>query len=74
MGIVRSGSATTTGEVSRAVQHSKASLRTLSKRYGINQKSVAKWKKRTSVADQRTTPKDTHSTVLSPEDEAVVVA
>lgn len=51
-----------------------ASLRALSKRYGINQKTVAKWRQRTSVADQRTGPKDPRSTVLSPEDEAVVVA
>ena len=60
--------------IRRAIQHSQASLRALSKRYGINPKTVAKWKKRTSVADQRTGPKDPHSTVLSPEDEAVVVA
>ncbi|MGU3408443.1 IS481 family transposase [Methylobacterium brachiatum] len=58
----------------RAIQHSEASLRALSKRYGINQKTVAKSRQRTSVADQRTGPKDPRSTVLSPEDEAVVVA
>jgi len=34
-----------------AIQHSLESLRTLAKRYGINQKTVAKWSKRTSVAD-----------------------
>lgn len=39
------------------------SLRTLSKRYGINPKTVAKWKKRTSVADLPTGPKEPHSTV-----------
>jgi Integrase core domain len=44
-------------------------LRALSKRYGINQKTVAKWKKRTAVKDLPTDPKDTHSTVLSIEDE-----
>lgn len=46
----------------------------LAKRHGINQKTVAKWKKRDSVADLPTGPKDAHSTVLSLEDEAVVVA
>jgi transposase-like protein len=30
----------------RAIQHSQESLRALARRYGINQKTVAKWKKR----------------------------
>ncbi len=46
MGQVLHGSATTTEAVRRAIQHSQESLRTLAKRYGINQKTVAKWKKR----------------------------
>lgn len=50
-----------------------AYLRTLAKRYGINQKTVANWKKRTSVADLPTRPKQAKSTVLSVEEEAVVV-
>ena len=58
----------------RAIQHSQESLRALSSRYGINQKTVAKWKKRTSVADVPTGPKDPKSTVLSIEEEAVIVA
>lgn len=62
------GSPTTTEAICRAIQHSQASLRALSKRYGINQKTVAKWKKRTLVPDQRTGLKDPRSTVLSPED------
>ena len=49
-------------------------LRTLAARYGINQKTVAKWKRRTSVADVPTDPKEPRSTVLSVEDEAIVVA
>ncbi|KRB33000.1 hypothetical protein ASD99_19110, partial [Mesorhizobium sp. Root695] len=67
-------SATTTEAVRRAIQNSEESLRALSKRYGINQKTVAKWKKRTSVADLPTGPKDPKSTVLSLEEEAVIVA
>lgn len=55
-------------------QPHQASLRALSKRYGINPKTVAKWRQRTSVADQRTGPKDPRLTVLSPEQEAIVVA
>ena len=35
-------SATTTEAVRRAIQHSQKSLRALAKRYGINQKTVAK--------------------------------
>src|ERR1700722_14221180 len=74
MGQVLHGSATTTEAVRRAIQHSQASLRALEKRYGINQKTVAKWKGRTSVADVPTGPKEPRSTVLSAEKEAVVVA
>ena len=74
MGQVLHGSATTTEAVRRAIQNSEESLRALSKRYGINQKTVAKWKKRTSVADLPTGPKEPKSTVLSVEEEAVIVA
>jgi hypothetical protein len=74
MGQVLHGSATTTEAVRRAIQNSQESLRTLSKRYGINQKTVAKWKKRTSLADLPTGPKEPHSTILSMEEEAVIVA
>src|SRR4051812_37098573 len=74
MGQVHHGSATTTAAIRRAIQHSEASLRTLAKRYGINPKTVAKWKRRTSVADRRTGPQEPRSTVLSVEDEAVIVA
>lgn len=74
MGQVLHGSATTTEAIRRAIQNSQESLRALSKRYGINQKTVAKWKKRASVSDLPTGPKEPRSTVLSVEDEAVIVA
>lgn len=74
MGQVLHGGATTTEAVRRAIQHSQESLRMLAKRYGINQKTVAKWKTRTSVADLPTGPKEPRSTVLSIEEEAVIVA
>ena len=74
MGQVLHGSATTTEAVRRAIQHSQASLRALAKRYGINPKTVAKWRRRTSVADLPTGPKEARSTVLSLEEEAIVVA
>jgi transposase-like protein len=74
MGQVHHGSATTTAAVRRAIQHSQESLRELAKRYGINPKTVAKWKTRTSTADHKTGPSEPKSTVLSAEDEAVIVA
>src|ERR1051325_8733206 len=74
MGQVLHGSARTTAAVRRAIQHSQESLRSLAKRHGINPKTVAKWKKRGSVADQPTGPKQPRSTVLTLEEEAVIVA
>ena len=74
MGQVHHGSATTTAAIRRAIQHSQESLRALAKRYGVNQKTVAKWRKRTSDADLPTGPREPRSTVLSIEEEAVVVA
>src|SRR5687768_11863479 len=74
MGRVHHGSATTTAAIRRAIQHSQASLRALAKRYGVNQKTVAKWRKRTSHADLPTGPREPRSTVLSIEEEAIIVA
>src|SRR5436190_23642853 len=74
MGQILHGSATTTEAIRRAIQNSQASLRVLAKRYGINQKTVSKWRKRTSTADVITGPKEPRSTVLSIEEEAVIVA
>jgi len=72
MGQILYASATTTGVVRRAIQRSSDSLRALSKRHGINPKTVAKWRKRTSVADLPTGPRTPRSTVLGVEDEAVI--
>src|SRR5215469_12407857 len=74
MGQVLHRSATTTETVRRAIQRSQESLRALAKRYGINPKTVAKWRKRGSVAELPTGPKQPKSTVLSIEDEAIIVA
>ena len=74
MGQVLHGSARTTEAVRRAIQHSQESLRALAKRHGVNQKTIAKWRKRSSVCDQRTGPKEPRSTVLSVEEEAIIVA
>ena len=74
MGQVLHRGATTTEAVRRAIQHSQESLRTLARRHGINPKTVAKWRKRCSVNDLPTGPKNPHSTVLTVEQEAVIVA
>ena len=74
MGQVLHGSATTTAVIRRAIHHSQESLTALAKRYSINQKTVAKWKQRASVKDLPTGPREPKSTVLTIEQEAVVVA
>ena len=74
MGQILHGSATTTETVRRAIQNSQESLRVLAGRYSINPKTVAKWKKRVSVSDLPTGPRDVKSTVLSVEEEAIIVA
>ena len=74
MGQILHSRATTTEAVRRAIQHSQESLRALAKRHGINQKTVAKWKARSTTVDLPTGPKDPKSTSLSVEEEAIVVA
>jgi transposase-like protein len=65
MGQVLHRGATTTEAIRRAIQYSQERLRTLARHHGINPKTVAKWRKRCSVADLRTGPKHPCSTVLS---------
>lgn len=74
MGQVLHGCATTTEAIRRAIQDSQESVRVLATRHGINPKTVAKWKKRSSVNDLPTGPREPKSTVLSVEEEAIVVA
>jgi transposase-like protein len=74
MGQILHGSATTTKAIRGAIQNSQESMRALARRYGINPKTVAKWKKRPSVSDLPTGPKTPKSTVLTIEEEAIIVA
>ena len=74
MGQILHGSARTTVAVRRAIQHSEESLNVLARRYAINPKTVAKWKKRNFTHDARMGPKEPRSTVLTPEQEAACVA
>ena len=74
MGQVRHGSATTTHAIRAAMQRSRASIAELSRTCGINPKTVAKWRTRTTVQDCRTGPRQPRSSVLSLDEEAVIVA
>ena len=74
MGQVLHPQATTTEATRRAIQSSEESIRQLAKRYGINPKTVAKWKNRDSVKDLPMGPKQRRSTVLSEQEEAFIVA
>ena len=74
MGQVRHGSATTTHAVRAAIQRSQASLATLSRDLGINPKTVAKWRKRQTVEDLKTGPREPRSTILTEAEEATIVA
>ncbi|WP_026258952.1 IS481 family transposase [Uliginosibacterium gangwonense] len=74
MGPVLHGCARTTEVVRRAIQHSQASLNALADQYGINPKTVAKWRSRQFAHDAPMGPKTKRSTVLTLEEEASVVA
>ncbi len=73
MGQIRHGSAATTYAVRAAIQRSQASLAQRSKELGINPKTVAKWRKRATVADRKTGPTAPRSTVLAEAEEAASV-
>ena len=74
MGQILHGSATTTHTIRAAIQRSKAPLKELAAQYGLNQKTVAKWRKRSFVHDAPMGPKLVRSTVLTAEEEAMIVA
>jgi transposase InsO family protein len=74
MGQVLHGSARTTTAIRRALQRSEESVRALAKRYGISPTRVQKWRKRETTADRPMGPAEPHSTVLTLEQEAMIVA
>ena len=74
MGQVLHGSAKTTHAIRAAIQRSQASVKELSERHGLNPKTVVKWKKRDFIDDAPMGPKEVRSTVLTPEEEAIIVA
>lgn len=74
MGQVLHGSAKTTHAIRAELQRSQASVAHLAKKYGINEKTVLKWRNRQSVEDMPMGPRERRSTVLSPMEEAAIVA
>jgi transposase InsO family protein len=74
MGQILHGCAKTTKAVRRAIQNSQESLNILAKRYAINPKTVAKWRKREFAQDSPMGPKEVKSTVLSPPEEGICIA
>ena len=73
MGQVPHGSARTTPAGRCLIQQSPQSVQSFATRHGINPKTVAKWRSRTTTADAPMGPKPA-STVLSAEQEAMAVA
>lgn len=73
MGQILQGCATTTAALRRTIQNSQESLSAMAERFHINVKTVAKWRKRTSVKDAPMGTRHLHSTVLTTEQEAMIV-
>src|SRR5690348_7081571 len=63
----------TTAAIRLAIRDSQESLRTLAKRYGIDPKTVAKWKKRESAVDLARGPKPGRHGKLTAEEESIIV-
>jgi transposase InsO family protein len=74
MGQVLHPRARTTAEIRRQIQESPESLLKLSARFSINPKTVAKWRRRSTVEDEPMGPREVRSRSLSREEEALVVA
>ena len=74
MGQILHGSAKTTQVPRRTIQNSEESIATSACRYDVTPATVSKWKKRKFVHDAQMGTKDPRTTVLSREEEAMVVA
>ena len=68
------GSAKTTPSVRRAIQASDEKNTVLARRYGVHRQTIAKWKARDTPFDARMGPKNPRSSVLTLEDEAIILA
>ena len=67
------GSARTTPRVRAELQAAQEATRGLAARYGLNPKTVAEWRRRTSTADARMGPSRPRGSVLTEAEEAAVV-
>ena len=67
------GSARTTPRVRAELQASKESTRSLAEQYGLNPKTVAKWRQRSTTDDAPMGPRAPRSSVLTSAEEAIVV-
>src|SRR5215213_9956647 len=67
------GSARTTPRVRAELQAAQGTTRALAARYGLNPKTVAKWRRRTTTADRPMGPSRPRSSVLTEAEEAIVV-
>lgn len=73
MASVLHGSARTTPRIRAELQAAQAPSRAIALQYGINPKTVLKWRRRSTTADAPMGPKNARSTVLTSAEEAIVV-
>ena len=73
MASVLHGSARTTPRIRAELQAAQTPSRAIALQYGINPKTVLKWRRRSTTADAPMGPKQPRSTVLTPAEEAIVV-
>lgn len=73
IGQVRHGGATTTHVVGAAIQRSQASIAELSQELEINSKTVVKGRKRQTLEDLNTGPRETRSNLIHQGEEAIVI-
>jgi len=74
LGSVLHGCACTTPRIRAELEASQESTRSLAARHCLNPKTVKKWRNRTTTTDAPMGPKAPRSTVLTPAEEAIVVA
>src|SRR5271166_7028585 len=63
-----------TPRVRRAIQLSEEKNIALAKRYGVRRKTIAKWKARESTSDARMGPTNPRASILTQDDEAIILA
>jgi transposase-like protein len=73
MGSVLHGSPRTTPRARAELRAAQASTQALAAQYGLNPKTVAKWRRRTPTEDAPMGPRERRSTVLTAFEEALVV-